>query len=175
VAYERVIGIDSTHGQAYAWLSEIYEDGGDLEGALRLARRAWDLDRSNVELGYEVGALLFKNGEVDEALPLLAWAASSQPWHAGAHYNLGRVLMVLGRIEEGQRHLDATEFLQDVEKEIGQARAAAALYPDDPARWRQVADLLGLVGRREEQQEALTIARAVAERAAAESVAGANR
>jgi len=169
VAYVRVIKVDSLHSQANAWLSEIYEQEGDLDEALALARLALDNDRSNAQLGYQVGSLLFKKGDLKEALPLLAWTATSQPWNAGAHYNLGRTLVALGRPEEGRRHLEATEFLQDLDREIGQARAAAALFPDDPERWRHVADLLGLAGRRTEQREALSIADAAAHRAAKDS------
>ena len=91
----------------------------------------------------------------------------SRPYDAGARYNPGRALKALGREEEACSHLEATEALQYLDQEIEQARAAAARYPDDPARWRALAAWLGHAGRHVEQRQALAVAR-VASRKAAE-------
>ncbi len=172
MAFEEVLKIDSTHAQANAWLSELYDEQGETEQALLLARRAWVADRRNPDFAYKVGTLLFKSGDLTGALPLLEWTAQAEPWNAGVHYNLGRVLVALGRSDEGNEHLRLTDVLQDLDQEIDQARAAAARFPNDPARWRTVAELLGRAGRRAEQREALSIARSVTQRRDAESSVG---
>lgn len=172
MAFEEVLKIDSTHAQANAWLSELYDEQGDTENALRSARHAWEADRRNPDFAYKVGTLLFKSGDLDGALRLLEWTAQVEPWNAGVHYNLGRVLVGLGRAEEGREHLKLTDLLQDLDQEIDQARAAAARFPNDPARWRAVANLLGRAGRRGEEREALSIARSVEQRNEAEAALG---
>ncbi len=164
-AYEKVLALDTTHAQARAWIAGLYDEEGHLEEALAHMRRAWQYGNENPEFAYQLGTLLFKNGDLQEALPLFEYSVTAQPWHAGAHYNLGRTLMALGRAEEGQQHLALTDQLQDLDQEIDQARAAAARFPNDPARWRAVAEWLGRAGRRAEQQQALAVARAVAQNA----------
>lgn len=164
-AYEEVLALDTTHAQASAWLAGLYDEQGRTQEALMHARRAWRHGKGNPDFGYQLGTLLFKNGSLQEALLLLTHTAAAQPWRPGVHYNLGRILMALGRTEEGQRHLAVTDQWQELDQEIDQARAAAARFPNDPARWRVLADLLGRAGRRDEQQQTLAVARAVAQNA----------
>lgn len=164
--YEKVLALDSTHAQANIWLADLYENEGRIEEALIHARRAWRQEQKNPEIAYQLGRLLLKNEQPAAALPLLEYASSVQPWEPGVHYNLGRTLIALGRTEEGQQYLDATDEMQDLDQAIDQARAAAAQYPNDPARWREVARLLGRAGREGEQQQALAVARALTEGAA---------
>jgi tetratricopeptide (TPR) repeat protein len=167
-AYEEVLAIDSTHAQASAWLSGLYAEQGQTAEALAHARRAWRHARGNPDFAYQLGSLLFENGSLEEALPFLQHTAAIQPWRPGVHYNLGRILTALGRLEEGQRHLAVTDRLQVLDQEINQARAAVAGFPSDPARWRTLADLLGRAGRREEQQQALAVARTLIQNAEAQ-------
>jgi tetratricopeptide (TPR) repeat protein len=160
-AYERVIALDSTHAQANAWLSGLYDAEGDTEHALRYMRRAWRSKTGDPEFAYELGTLLFKAGALGEALPLFEHTVAAQPWNAGAHYNLGRTLTALGRAEEGRRHLEVTDELQDLDQAIESARAAVAQFPDEPARWRGLAELLGRAGRDAERHQTHQIIRAL--------------
>ena len=164
MAFERVLERDSMHAQANAWLADLHDEQGQTADALILAQRAMRADTRNPDFVYKVGVLLFKSGELGAAVEVLQKALAAQPWNAGVHYNLGRALIATGRTEEGQWHLQQTDVLQDLDQEIDQARAGAARFPNDPARWRAVADLLGRAGRRAEQREALSIARSVARR-----------
>ena len=172
-AYEEALALDTTHALANAWLADLHDEAGRSEEALVHARQAWRHERDNPEFTYRWGALLVKSGSPGEALPLLEHAVAGQPWNAGARYNLGRALMAVGREEEGWQHLDATEVLQDLDKEIAQAQAAAARFPDDPARWRALAAWLARAGREAERRQALAVAEAVSRKAIART--GADR
>ena len=165
-AYREALAHDSTNAQVHAWLAELYDEEGRTEAALPHARKAWGYDQENADFAYRLGALLLKTGDAERALPFLERAAYAKPYESPFRYNYGRALIALGHVEEGQRHVDATEALQDLDNEIGLARAAAARYPDDPARWRALASWLALAERHAEQQQALAVAR-VASRAAA--------
>jgi tetratricopeptide (TPR) repeat protein len=158
-----VLALDSTHAQASAWLANLYEEEGRMAEALSYMQRAWRYGRGNLEFAYELGTLLLEQGRFEEAHPLLERVTTAQPWNAGAHYNLGSTLIALGHEEEGQRLLAVTDQLQDLDQEIAYAQAAVARYPDEPARWRVLAELFGRAGRREEQQHAYLVARSLAQ------------
>jgi len=164
-AYEAVLVLDSTHAQANAWLAGLYDEEGQIQQALTHIRRAWRQEPRNPDFAYQLGTVLLEKGSPEEALPLLEYVVSVQPWKAGAHYNLGRTLIALGRAEEGQQHLAVTDQLQGLDQAIGYAYATVARFPDDEERWRTLAELLGRVGRREEQQQAAAVARALAQNA----------
>lgn len=160
-AYREALARDSTHAQVHAWLAELYDEAGRTEEALPHARAAWEQDREQADFAYRLGALLLKTGDAEGALPLLERAAYARPYESSFRYNYGRALIALGRFEEGQRHVDATEALEELADEIGMARAAAAYYPEDPARWRALAGWLARAGREDERRQALKVARAV--------------
>ena len=166
-AYQEALAHDSTNAQVYAWLAELYDGEGRTEEALPHAQKAWGYDRENADFSYRLGALLLKTGDAEGALPLLERAAYAKPYESAFRYNYGRALIALGYAEEGQRHVDATEALQDLDNEIGLARAAAARFPDDPARWRTLASWLAIAERHAEQQQALAVARVASRGAAA--------
>ncbi len=166
-AYREALARDSTHAQVHAWLAELYDEAGRTEEALPHARAAWAQDPEQADFAYRLGALLLKTGDAERALPLLERAAYAKPYDSSFRYNYGRALIALGRIEEGQRHVDATEALEELDNEIGMARAAAAYYPDDPARWRALAKWFAQAGREVERRQALEIARAASRAAAA--------
>lgn len=158
-AYEQVLALDATHAQAHAWLSELYDEEGRVDEALTHARQARQYEAENPDFGQQLGALLVKSGQLEEAVPLLERAVAAQPWDASATYNLGRALVSLGRTDEGERYLAMTDQLQELEQAINHAKAGAARYPEDPARWEFLANLLGRAGRSAEQQQALAVMR----------------
>jgi len=160
-AYEEVLVLDSTHAQAAAWLASLYREEGRTAQALTYMRQAWRHGQGNPDFAYQLGTVLMEDGNLQEALPLFEGVTKVQPWHAGAHYNLGRTLVALGRTDEGQWHLAATDQLQALDQEVNYARAAVARYTNDPARWRVLAEVLGRAGRRDEQQHARAVAKAL--------------
>lgn len=160
-AYEKVLAFDSSHVQANTWLAALHKEQGDTEKAFASINRAWSASTGNPEVGYELGTLLFEAGDFKQALPIYEHVVSIQPWHAGAHYNLGRTLMALGEAEAGQKHLEITDSLQDLEQSIDYARAAVAQFPDQPARWRELILLLERAGRKQEQMQAQQVLQAL--------------
>lgn len=166
-AYDEALAHDSTNAQVHAWLAELYEEQGRTEEALPHARKAWEYGGENADFTYRLGALLLKTGDAEDALLLLERAAYAKPWESAFRYNYGRALIALGRAEEGQRHVDATEALQELDSQIGLARAAAAYSPDDPAKWRALANWLEIAGRDDERRQALAVARVASRTAAA--------
>jgi len=152
--YQQALAQDSTYAQAYGWMSEFYETEGDLEKALVYAQRGLALDPENTEYGYQVGSLLFRTGAVEPAIPQLEAVIAAEPWHPGAHYNLGRALMAVGRTEEGEAILGKVEWLQLLESEIGRAHLEVYQHPDQSVRWANLALLLRESGQMDESRKA---------------------
>ena len=160
-AYEKVLALDSIHAQANAWIAGLHDEAGRIQEALAHLRRAWYHRQDNPDFAYQFGRLLLKNGQPQEALPLFEYAAARQPWTPGIHYNLGRTLIALGRREQARHHLAVTDQLQELDQQIDMARAGIARYPDDIARWRELAELLEKAGRRVELQQVREVVRAL--------------
>ena len=131
-AYEEVLALDTTHAQAHAWLADLHDEAGSAKEALFHAQQAWRYGEENTEFAYRLGMLLFGNGDFQEALHFLEYAANARPYDAGARYNIGRVLRALGREEEAGSYLEATEALQYLDQEIEQARAAGCSLSGRP-------------------------------------------
>jgi len=157
-AYEEALRGDSTLAVAHAWLSELYENQGQLEQALHHAHRALQENPAEVEYGYRVGALLFQTGQIEAAVPFLAAVVQRWPGHEGATYNLGRALKALGRDEEGQAHLDRVETLLQLQEEALLAERGVETYPQDPARWITLAGLMVQIGYYDKAEEAFRVA-----------------
>jgi tetratricopeptide (TPR) repeat protein len=158
LAYEAALQADSSRATAHAWLSELDEDEGRLDEALAHARKAQQLEPDNLEYQYRTGLLLYRTGELQAALGLLAPVAEQQPWHEGANYNLGQVLLRLGRDADAKAYLDRAESLQTLQSEIAQAQAAAYQQSDRLDRWVHLATLLVRTGRYDEAARALDVA-----------------
>lgn len=158
-AYEESLAVQENNAQAWAWLAELSEDAGRLEDALAEARRAFALEPENVEHQYLVGALAFRLGALGEAEGHLRGVVSQAPWHAGAHYNLGRCLLALGREAEAAPFLAATDSLQEFQANIILATFAVERNPANRERWLELATLYLQTGQQKEAREALVIAR----------------
>jgi len=159
MAYEQAIEKDSLNATALSWLGELYQEEGKVEEALPYARRALNLDQDNTDTQYLVGVLLFRTGRLELAQEYLEDVVTKQPWHEGATYNLGRVLVLLGQDEEGQAYLDKTDELQARHFEIERMRMNLLQYPNNPAQWIRLGELLRVAGREAEAGEAFHIAR----------------
>ena len=158
-AYQEALVIEEDNAQAWGWLAELSEDEGDLDLALSEARRAFALMPENIEYRYLVGALSFRTGAFEEAVGHLEAVVRQQAWHVGAHYNLGRCLLALGREAEAQQYLDATDALQQLDSDIVLAKFALHRNPEDPAYWTRLVALYRQAGRMDEAREAFNIVR----------------
>lgn len=157
-AFEASLSVREADAQTWAWLAELSEDEGELNQALSEARRAFGLEPDNIEYQYLVGALAFKTGALEEAVGHLRAVALAAPWHAGAHYNLGRCLLTMGREAEADAFLAATDRLQELDRAIVMAKSELRLDPHDVMRWRNLASLYEQSGRRKDAAEAWTVA-----------------
>ena len=156
-AYRHALALDSTHAQAHGWVGELLKQEGELDAALDHSRKAMYYSGGHPDFAYQLGLIYFERGALEEAIPLFDRVVKQQPWNASAHYNLGRSLVGMGRSEEGQAHLNRVDPLQDLDQSIEYARAAVSQFPDEPARWRQLARLLDQAGRVQEQQQVLHV------------------
>ncbi len=158
LAYNRAIRADATNDQAWGWMAELSEDTGLLEQALEETQVAIALDPSVPTYQYLAGALHFRLGEFATAAGHLESVIEAEPWHAGAHYNLGRSLVALGRAEEGARYLDETDSLQALQADIILAKFAARQHPQGRSEWIVLAMLYEQAGHVEEARQAYRIA-----------------
>lgn len=154
-AYRASLDADSTRAQAWAWLAELDEEAGEQQAALAHFQRALTLEPFNLDYRYEVGRLLGGMDRAEEGLPLLGSVVRSQPWHAGATYNLGRVLLRLGEAAQARPLLARADTLQILQQEIDQALAAAYQQPSNPYRWMELGGLYIRSGRYDEAEDAM--------------------
>ena len=154
-ALEQALAADSTYAEAYADLSQLYEDEGEPELSLRYARRAVALNPEHFEGQYLLGVQLLRAAQPEEAIAPLTFAAQRRPWFHGGLYNLGQALMRTGRKEEGEHYLALADSMQALQHEIDQARISAQQQADVPERWSALAGLQLRAGRPEEAMRSL--------------------
>jgi Flp pilus assembly protein TadD len=79
-------------------------------------RRFWttlERNRSSVQTRTKLGVALSAASRLDDAARQLRTAVQADPENADAHYQLGRVLMKLGRSDEARGHLSQFERLRE--------------------------------------------------------------
>ena len=160
-AYEESLEADVRNAQSWAWLAELSDHAGKWDDALVEARRAVGIAPLNTEYRYLVGSLLFRTGALEEAVGHLQYVVEQQKWHVGAHYNLGRCLLALGREAEAAPLLAATDQLQGMQADIILAKFAVERNPHSAADWLTPATLYQRSGRMREARETFAIARQV--------------
>lgn len=157
-AFEQALALDSTFAQAHFGLALLLDDLGDVEGALRAARRALAHAPDSPEYRYHVGAYLVKLGRPDEAFPHLQAVTDVWPWHQGAHYNLGQALMRLGQAAEARAMLDRAEQLRELQAQISHHENTARVQPTDPYAHAGLGTLLRRAGRYNDAMHAYRVA-----------------
>ena len=98
------------------------------------------LDPTNANAAYELGEAYRKSGEFEKSQHFLESALEHYPDFEEAHLGLGRLLFALGKHEAALPHL----------------RKAAALNPENDVTQYQLSQVLGALGREEEQRKAFT-------------------
>jgi tetratricopeptide (TPR) repeat protein len=96
------------------------------------------LDPTNANAAYELGEAYRKSGEFDKSQQFFDSALKHYPDFEEAHLGFGRLLFALGRPETALPHL----------------RKAAALNPENDVTQYQLSQVLGALGRDEEQRKA---------------------
>ena len=131
-AYGQALALDDTYASAHFGLALLLEDVGDFDGALSAVWRALDQEPDNPEYRYYAGAFLVRLDRWEEALDYLAAVIEHWPWHQGAHYNMARASMRLGRVEEARMFQERAEALRTLQASISQRETAVRAYPDNP-------------------------------------------
>lgn len=145
-AYTQALTYDSTFSKAHSDLSQLYEDAGELDKALSSAQKAWHYDSTNMLYRYVLGKMLVQQNRYEEARPHLKAAVLALPWHHGAHYNFGRLLVRTGDEKKAKQYLARANKLQGLESQISQARISA-VRSNNAERWVKWANLLEESGR----------------------------
>lgn len=74
---------------------------GDLEGSISLFKEAIKSRPFDVSIKYSLGTIYFDNARYEEAADCFFQVLAINPFHAGAHLNLGRVAIRSGRKTHG--------------------------------------------------------------------------
>ena len=138
---------------------------GESAAAIRLLRRAAQLDPQDPVIPYNLGNNLARQGRLDQAVASYQRALFLAPEYAAAHYNLASVRSAAGRHEEAEagmaRAIEADSGYQPAHKALAQLRErrgdydgaiesleiAVGIRPDDVEARNQLGYLLGKQGR----------------------------
>ncbi len=112
-AYRKAIEIDPKASEwPYYNLGSLLLAKGDADQAIAVLFRALERNPSSVKTRIKLGTALGGASRYDEALVHLQAAVAAEPTNGDAHYQLGRLLLKLGKTEEGRRHLKRFEELK---------------------------------------------------------------
>ncbi|MEK7728591.1 MAG: tetratricopeptide repeat protein [candidate division KSB1 bacterium] len=156
--YEQALKSDSAFTTAYLRLAELYKEEGELDQALKYARRGLQLEPDNLNYQYFIGALLVSRGDLPEAVAQLENVVRKRPWHYWANYNLGQAFVRMNRPAEGKSYLAKAESLQVELKNIQDWENLVENNPDQLMLWVNYGEALRRAGRWEEAREAFQVA-----------------
>ena len=116
-AYEAAIRLETEGADRSEWpyynLGTLLLSGGDTERAVSLLETALERNTASVQTRTKLAVALSAASRFDDAARHLRQAIASDPGDADAHFQLGRILMKLGRSEEARRHLSQFERLRE--------------------------------------------------------------
>lgn len=98
--YEEIIGNEPDNPKAYVNASVLYDSMNQLDKALILIHRAFELDPKSKEVIQVLANLLHKKGRNEESLHLFKEILKKNPKSDILIYNYGKVLIKLGRRSE---------------------------------------------------------------------------
>ncbi|ACY49656.1 tetratricopeptide repeat protein [Rhodothermus marinus] len=158
--FQEALRRDSTLAEAWDGLRQVRELEGRLSEALAAARRAQQQAPDDPDYRLALGTLLVRMGRSDEAITWLEGVLAARPWHAVAHYHLGRALLARGDTAAGRRHLSRAEQLRRLEPLLTQAEVEVARHADALALLKLARRLLQ-EGYAEQTRQAVEAARAL--------------
>ncbi|GAA4255530.1 tetratricopeptide repeat protein [Azospirillum formosense] len=126
--WRRLILVDPGHPQAWRHLGDAFQSHGDAGAsrAIDALRRAAHLDPGLAEVHHDLGVVLRRAGQLDEAVESLVRAIAVKADLASAHMNLGNTLLERGDDAAAQASL----------------RRALALGPASPEHWYNAGNAL---------------------------------
>ncbi len=96
----------------------------DIKGAERIYRAILAQDGTQATALHRLGVIALERGATDQAIDLLSRAIASDPFTAGAHYDLGEALVATGRPQEAVRYYRAA-LTQDPSHVLARTRLDA--------------------------------------------------
>ena len=115
-AYRKAIELDRTQPARSQWpyfnLGVLYLKEGRPEEAIGLIRQALVINSDWPEGKTQLAIALSSADQFDEARLLLKEVLQNNPTNADAHYQMGRLLLKLGKPEEARPHLQEFESLK---------------------------------------------------------------
>ncbi len=154
MVFHEAIGLDSSFGEAWGDLAQLYKNKGDFEETLTYARKAFTLNPKNLDYNYLLGLILFRTGDMEAAVEHLRREVETRSYNPGAYYNLGRALIILGNVSEGQGYLDCTDSIRTLDVKIKLLQRTAEFHPNNMSVWQTLGDACYAVGRHEEAMQA---------------------
>jgi len=123
-AFEAELFIEPENAKAIAYLGDIAMKRGDNQKALKLLRKAAQL-QDNVRLAYmDIGGILVDQKQYAEALSALWHAVKLDPTQPDAHFRLGHVYQLMGNSAAAEKEFAKVRQLkqkndQDIARKLG--------------------------------------------------------
>ncbi|MBO6575927.1 MAG: tetratricopeptide repeat protein [Rhodothermales bacterium] len=95
-AFQTAVDRDPLFAPARKSLAEFMERGGDIDGALREARAAFQMDSTASGLRLLLARLEARHGDAEQGVRLLEGITRAEPWNYTARFALGQALQRLG-------------------------------------------------------------------------------
>jgi tetratricopeptide (TPR) repeat protein len=112
-ALRRAVSLKAEFSRTYELLALTYDALTQYEEAERAYRRAVELAGKEYRPFLAYGVFLYRQGRMEESLDLLRKAAERNPAAAEAHFELGKVLLHLGRLAEAAQETSKALALSD--------------------------------------------------------------
>ena len=116
-AYQKAIELEQLDTERSEWpyynLGSLLLSEGDASQAVALLEQALERNPPSVQTKTKLGVALSAASRHDDATRQLRAAVKAEPGNPDAHFQLGRLLMKLGKVEEAREHLTQFERLRE--------------------------------------------------------------
>ncbi|MFN0205783.1 MAG: tetratricopeptide repeat protein [Planctomycetota bacterium] len=123
-------------------IGRIALDEGDLDGAIRYFRECLTLDSRDADSYFYLGLALRQKASFEDAIVAFRAAIAADPLHTGARLNLGQVLILLKREDEGRAEIEAHGKIVRGKQQLTFAMNSLRLEPASPRSRVRVGDAL---------------------------------
>ncbi len=171
--YEKAIAEYPGNHEAFGDMASLYLLRGQFVVAERAARRAVELNPGYAKGLDVLGAVIARQGRIEESLSYFRRSVASVPHNAQAQQHLGHALLLQGRLAEAAKHLGRAAELEpdradtqaslgmlavgqgDAGKAVEHLRRSLSLDPSNPQALGQLAEVLQSQGQAAEAARVL--------------------